>query len=167
VHRRDLRATPAAARRDRVRIDPGWRTVTADVFVDGTGFAGILIQKALGTSFVSFSNNLFNDAAIVLPTPIGNDIPSQTISTALKHGCRWKIPLTSRYGNGYVYSSAFCSADDAEHELREGLGMLDSYTPARHMKMKIGRVMKHWNRNCLAPRANAGRSVSGVRTISP
>src|SRR5436190_1095597 len=85
-----------------------------------------------------------------MPTPIDNDIPSQTISTALKHGWRWKIPLTSRYGNGYVYSSAFCTADDAEHELREGLGVLDSETPARHLKMKIGRVTKHWNKNCLA-----------------
>jgi tryptophan 6-halogenase len=65
--------------------------VTADIFVDCTGFAGILIQKALGTPFVSFSNNLFNDAAIAMPTPIGDDIPSQTISTALKHGWRWKI----------------------------------------------------------------------------
>jgi tryptophan 6-halogenase len=124
--------------------------VQADIFVDCTGFAGILIQQALGTPFVSFANNLFNDAAVALPTPIGDDIPSQTISTAQKHGWRWKIPLTNRYGNGYVYSSAFCSADDAEHELREGLGMLESETPARHLKMKIGRVPKHWNRNCLA-----------------
>ncbi len=124
--------------------------VTADIFVDCTGFAGLLIQKALGTPFVSFSNNLFNDAAVAMPTPIGSDIPSQTISTALKHGWRWKIPLTNRFGNGYVYSSAFCSADDAERELRESLGMLDSDMPARHLKMKIGRVTRHWNKNCLA-----------------
>jgi flavin-dependent dehydrogenase len=45
--------------------------VTADIFVDCTGFAGILIQKALDTPFVSFSNNLFNDSAIAMPTPIG------------------------------------------------------------------------------------------------
>ena len=108
------------------------------------------IQKALGTPYVSFSNNLYNDAAVAMPTPIGDDIPSQTISTALKHGWRWKIPLTNRFGNGYVYSSAFCSADEAERELRESLGMLDSTTPARHLKMKIGRVTRHWNKNCLA-----------------
>ncbi len=124
--------------------------IRADFFVDCTGFAGLLIQKALDTPFVSFSNNLFNDAAIALPSPIDDVIPSQTISTALKHGWRWRIPLTSRYGNGYVYSSAFCSADEAEHELREGLGLLDSPTPARHLKMKIGRVTKHLNKNCLA-----------------
>ena len=124
--------------------------VTADIFVDCTGFAALLIQKALGTPYVSFSNNLYNDAAVAMPTPIGDDIPSQTISTALKHGWRWKIPLTNRFGNGYVYSSAFCSADEAERELRESLGMLDSTTPARHLKMKIGRVTRHWNKNCLA-----------------
>jgi len=121
-----------------------------DFFVDCTGFAGILIQKALGTPFVSFSENLFNDSAVAMPTPLGDRIGSQTISAAMKHGWRWEIPLTNRRGNGYVYSSAFCSADQAEKELREALGMLDSPTEARHLKMKIGRVTHHWNRNCLA-----------------
>ena len=125
-------------------------TIAADFFVDCTGFAGLLIDKALKTPYVSFSNNLFNDAAVAIPTPIGKDIPSQTVSTAMKNGWAWKIPLTHRYGNGYVYSSAFCSADQAEHELRDHLGMLDDATPARHLKMKIGRVTRHWNRNCLA-----------------
>jgi tryptophan 6-halogenase len=58
--------------------------------------------------------------------------------------------LTSRYGNGYVYSTKFCSPDAAETELREHLGLLDSSVEARHLKMKIGRVTEHWNRNCLA-----------------
>jgi len=85
-----------------------------------------------------------------MPTPIGDSIPCQTISKAMKHGWAWEIPLTNRFGNGYVYSSAFCSADEAERELREMLGTLDSDVPARHLKMKIGRVTRHWNRNCLA-----------------
>ncbi|HEY2678409.1 MAG TPA: tryptophan halogenase family protein [Steroidobacteraceae bacterium] len=125
-------------------------TIHADLFVDCTGFAGLLIDKALQTPFVSFAENLFNDAAVAMPTPIGAKIPSETVSTAMKHGWAWKIPLTQRYGNGYVYSTQFCSADQAETELREHLGMLDSDTPARHLKMKIGRVTKHWNKNCLA-----------------
>jgi tryptophan 6-halogenase len=125
-------------------------TLHGDVFVDCTGFAGLLITQALKTPFVSFANNLFNDAAIAMPTPIGEAIPSETVSTAMKHGWAWKIPLTSRYGNGYVYSSQFCSADQAETELREHLGLLDSDTPARHLKMRIGRVTQHWNKNCLA-----------------
>ena len=125
-------------------------TIGADFFVDCTGFASLLSIKALATPFVSFSNNLFNDAAVAMPTPMDEFIPSQTVATAMKHGWAWKIPLTSRYGNGYVYSSSFCSADQAEHELRESLGLLESDTPARHLKMRIGRLTKHWNRNCLA-----------------
>ncbi|HTS85817.1 MAG TPA: tryptophan halogenase family protein [Usitatibacter sp.] len=124
--------------------------IEADFFVDCTGFAGLLIQKALNTPFVSFSENLFNDSAVAMPTPMTERISSQTISTAMRHGWCWEIPLTNRYGNGYVYSSQFCSADEAERELREKLGMLDSPTEARHLKMRVGRVTRHWNRNCLA-----------------
>ncbi|NRF65567.1 tryptophan 7-halogenase [Aquincola sp. S2] len=132
-----------------VRTQEG-ESIAADFFVDCTGFAALLIGKALNTPFVSFAENLFNDAAVAMPTPIGDTIPPQTVSTAMRHGWKWEIPLTNRYGNGYVYSSSFCSADEAERELRERLGLLDSDTPARHLKMRIGRVTKHWNRNCLA-----------------
>ncbi len=125
-------------------------TIAADFFVDCTGFAALLTGKALATPFVSFAENLFNDSAVALPTPMDPFIPSQTVSTAMNHGWAWKIPLANRYGNGYVYSSNFCSADEAEKELRESLGLLDSDTPARHLKMRIGRVTRHWNRNCLA-----------------
>jgi 2-polyprenyl-6-methoxyphenol hydroxylase-like FAD-dependent oxidoreductase len=124
--------------------------IGGDLFVDCTGFAGLLITQALKTPFVSFAENLFNDAAIAMPTPIGDTVPSQTVSTAMKHGWAWKIPLTQRFGNGYVYSTQFCTPDEAEAELREHLGLLDSDTPARHLKMRIGRVTKHWNKNCLA-----------------
>jgi len=125
-------------------------TIGADLFIDCTGFAGLLINQALKTPFVSFSENLFNDAAVAMPTPIGTTIPSETVSTAMKHGWAWKIPLTERFGNGYVYSSQYCSADQAETELRERLGELDSDVPVRHLKMRVGRVTKHWNKNCLA-----------------
>jgi tryptophan 6-halogenase len=124
--------------------------IDGDLFVDCTGFAGLLISQALKTPFISFQENLFNDAAIAMPTPITGTVPSQTVSTAMKHGWAWKIPLTQRFGNGYVYSTQFCTPDEAERELREHLGLLDSDTPARHLKMKIGRVAKHWNKNCLA-----------------
>jgi tryptophan 6-halogenase len=126
-------------------------TFGADLFVDCSGFAGLLIEKALHTPYVSFSNNLFNDAAVALPTPIGeSSIPSETVSSALRHGWAWKIPLTNRYGNGYVYSSGFCTADEAETELRRHLGLLEADVPARHLKMRVGRVTRHWNKNCLA-----------------
>src|SRR5690606_854173 len=125
-------------------------TLQGDFYVDCTGFSGLLIQQALNVPFVSFGKNLFNDSAVVMPTPSKDTIESQTISTALKYGWAWAIPLTSRIGNGYVYSSAFCSADQAETELRHHLGMLDSDQPARHLRMNVGRVAQHWHKHCLA-----------------
>jgi tryptophan 6-halogenase len=125
-------------------------TIRADMYIDCSGFAGLLIEQALKTPYISFAENLFNDAAVALPSPLDDSIPCETVSSALRHGWAWKIPLTSRYGNGYVYSSRFCSADEAERELRERLGLLDSATPARHLKMRVGRVTQPWNRNCLA-----------------
>ena len=124
--------------------------LAADFFVDCSGFSALLIDKALKTPFVSYADQLFNDSAVAMPTAIGEKIPSQTVSTAMKHGWAWTIPLTNRFGNGYVYSSSFCSSDQAETELRARIGTLDGATEARHLKMKLGRVSHHWNRNCLA-----------------
>jgi len=128
----------------------GDEALDADFFVDCSGFASLLIGKALQTPFVPFAENLFNDAAVAMPTPLQGPIASQTVSTALRHGWAWKIPLTSRHGNGYVYSSAHCSADAAETELRRHLGLLDADVPARHLKMRVGRMSKVWSRNCVA-----------------
>ncbi|KGI78917.1 tryptophan halogenase [Oleiagrimonas soli] len=125
-------------------------TLAADFFVDCTGFASLLIGKTLQTPFVSYAENLFNDAAVALPVPHDGPIMSQTVSTALRNGWSWKIPLTHRHGHGYVYSSAFCSAEDAETELRAHLGLLDADVPVRHLKMRVGRMQKHWHRNCVA-----------------
>ena len=125
-------------------------TIAGDFFVDCSGFRGTLLQETLRVPFRSFAENLFNDAAVVLPTEQVADIGSQTVSTAMKYGWAWEIPLTHRIGNGYVYSSSFCSSDEAETELREVLGLLDSGVEARHLKMKVGRVENHWHRNCLA-----------------
>lgn len=125
-------------------------TIAADLFVDCTGFAGLLIEKALKVPFVSFADSLFNDAAVAMPSPMAAAVPSETVSTALKHGWAWQIPLTHRFGNGYVYSTRFCSPDAAESELRRHLGLLDSDLEARHLRMRIGRVASPWHANCLA-----------------
>lgn len=121
-----------------------------DLFVDCTGFASVLMQKTLGVGFRGFGNNLFNDAAVALPTPIDESPPCETVSYALSNGWCWRIPLTNRYGNGYVYSSDFMSADEAETELRQFVGELDGEQKARHLKMRVGQLEKHWERNCLA-----------------
>ncbi len=127
-------------------------TLLGDFFVDCSGFRALLAKQTLGASFLPFSNNLFNDRAVVMPTPHqdGAPLPVATGSTAMSNGWRWTIPLTSRIGNGYVYSSGYCDPDAAETELRSALGMLDSDIPARHLQMKVGRLENSWTGNCLA-----------------
>ena len=124
--------------------------LSGDFFVDCSGFASILLQKTLKVPFVSFSENLFNDSAVAIPTNIETEIPAETLSTALSNGWAWKIPLTNRFGNGYVFSSKYCSPDEAETELRSHLNILESDVEARHLKMKVGRVQETWAKNCVA-----------------
>ena len=124
--------------------------IKGDFFVDCTGFSALLIQKTLGVKFNAYKDNLFNDSAVVMPTTVSDKIPVETTSTALSTGWCWKIPLRNRFGHGYVYSSGFISADDAETELRTHLGCLDADIPARHLKMNVGSLDQHWSHNCLA-----------------
>lgn len=129
----------------------GSGVIEADFFVDCTGFASVLTSKTLGVPFLSYKDVLFNDRAVALPTALDGDaLASQTISSALKHGWVWKIPLNNRFGNGYVYSSEHTDADSAEKELREHIGLDDESVEARHLKMRVGRSATCWNRNSLA-----------------
>mgnify|MGYP006084909059 FL=1 len=126
---------------------------SADLYIDCTGFRALIIQQTLKSEFISFSDNLFNDRAVAIQTPktMQSSIRASTKSTALSNGWAWEIPLTNRYGNGYVYSSSFISPDQAEQELRTHLNIGDKDdVKVRHLAMKIGRIDKHWNKNCLA-----------------
>jgi 2-polyprenyl-6-methoxyphenol hydroxylase-like FAD-dependent oxidoreductase len=124
--------------------------IEADFFIDCSGFAGLLMQRTLEVPFHSFKSNLFNDAAVVVPTEVPADLPVETGATALSAGWAWSIPLTSRVGNGYVYSSDFLSADEAEAELRSHLGLTEGEAPVRHLSFRVGQLQRHWDRNCVA-----------------
>jgi hypothetical protein len=124
-------------------------TLPADFFLDGSGFRAMLIEEALGERFISFGDNLFNDRAVAMPTPRADGpLRAQTSATTLSNGWAWHIPLTNRTGNGYVYSSAHLSPDQAEAELRTHLG--SNAGEARHLQMKVGRMANSWVHNCLA-----------------
>lgn len=132
-----------------VTIDNG-ESLAADYFFDCTGFRSLLMQKTLNEPFVSFSENLFNNAAIALPTRIDQSFKAQTTATALSNGWAWHIPLRHRTGNGYVFSTDYCSFDQAEIELRQHLGLLDADVETRKIKMKVGRCRNTWVKNCVA-----------------
>lgn len=125
--------------------------IAADFFIDASGFRSLIAQEALGEPFEPFAANLFNDSAVAMPSPNApGPIACATGAHALSSGWAWKIPLTNRTGNGYVFASTFLSVDQAETELRGHLGMLDDPTPARHLRMKVGQIARSWVRNCLA-----------------
>lgn len=127
-------------------------TISADLFIDCTGFLSLLIEKTLNVPFVSYKEALYNDRAVAIASNIDNElpIPSHTESTALSAGWAWKIPLVSRYGNGYVYSSDYISDADAETELRAHIGPSCEGMKARFIKMRVGRRELHWHKNVLA-----------------
>ena len=132
-------------------LGEGDAVIPGDMFVDASGFRATLIQQALGEPFESFAGNLFNDAAVAMPSDRdAGPTTCETRSTALSAGWAWRIPLTNRTGNGYVYSSRYLDADAAETELRRHLGLLDADVTARHLKMKVGQLRRTWARNCLA-----------------
>jgi glycine/D-amino acid oxidase-like deaminating enzyme len=123
--------------------------LVADYFIDCSGFASILMQKTLGVRFKSFSENLFNDSVVVMPTDMARVIPVETRAHALSTGWCWKIPLRNRFGNGYVYSSDFITHDQAEIEFRQYIGMENSSQDCRHLRMRVGQLEHHWVNNCL------------------
>ncbi|WP_298090368.1 tryptophan halogenase family protein [uncultured Sphingomonas sp.] len=130
-------------------VTDGGAMIAADLFVDCSGFAGLLMEKTLGVPWRSFAANLFNDAAVVLPTAMDRAPPVETVSTALTNGWCWTIPLRHRFGNGYVYARDFLSADAAESELRAFLNVGDA-GEARHLTFRVGQLARHWERNCIA-----------------
>lgn len=126
------------------------RRFEADFFLDASGFRATLIEGALGEPHLGFSDNLFNDSAVVTPTPLPAGGPqAMTRATAASAGWIWHIPLTSRAGNGYVYSSRYLDKEAAAAELRRHCGLAED-AEVRHLRMKCGRVARSWVGNCLA-----------------
>ena len=124
--------------------------IEGDVFVDCSGFRAVIAERALGARHIAFGDNLFNDRAVVMPTPRTVPFRPQTDSIAMQAGWRWRIPLTSRTGNGYVYSSRYIADEDAEAKLRAALGADGAQGEARFLQMRVGRLEQSWTRNCLA-----------------
>jgi 2-polyprenyl-6-methoxyphenol hydroxylase-like FAD-dependent oxidoreductase len=126
------------------------RRFEAELFVDASGFRAAIIEGALNEPHRPFAENLFNDRAVVTPTPHPvNGIRACTRSTAKSSGWIWHIPLTNRIGNGYVYSSRYIDPEQAAAELRDHLGLGED-AELRHLQMKCGRIERTWVENCLA-----------------
>jgi tryptophan halogenase len=121
----------------------------ADLYIDCSGFRGVLIQQILDTGYLDWSAMLPCDRAVALPTASGATRPPYTHSRARSAGWHWRIPLQHRNGNGYVYSSAHCSDEEAHKDLLSALDEKPLADP-RFLRFVTGRRKVFWNRNCVA-----------------
>src|SRR5215469_9066237 len=95
---------------ERHRLD---ETVAADLFIDCSGFRGLLIEQALRTGYEDWTNWLPCDRSVAVPCASAAAPVPYTRAIASRSGWRWRIPLQNRIGNGYVFCSGFESDADA------------------------------------------------------
>jgi tryptophan halogenase len=129
-------------------LDTG-ATVEGDLFIDCSGFRGLLIEEALQTGYESWSHLLFCDRAYAAQSEgIGDPMPYTDV-TAHGAGWRWRIPLQHRYGNGSVYSSRHISDEDALAQFKAAIPD-PLLTEPRQIRFNPGRRKQTWNKNVIA-----------------
>lgn len=124
----------------------------ADLFLDCSGFQGLLINKTLREPFVSYRNCLLNDRALAAQVRYPDEVRRSPYTTAraMNSGWCWDIPLFHRRGVGYVYGSDFISDEQAEDEFRRLLGPPGEGVELRRIRMRVGRHRNLWVKNCVA-----------------
>jgi len=154
---------------DALRLETG-EEVAADLFLDCSGFRGLLISDALGVGYQDWTHWLPCDRAMAVPSAAALDPHPYTIAAAQTAGWQWRIPLQHRTGNGHVYCSNFMSDDEAAAILLRNLDSPASAEP-RPLRFTTGRRTTAWRKNCVALGLAAGfmeplesTSINLVRT---
>ncbi len=125
-------------------------SVAGDLFIDCSGFRGLLIEGALETGYDDWSHWLPCNRAVAVPCAHGDTAQlAYTRATAREAGWQWRIPLQHRIGNGYVYCSDYLSDDEAATTLLANLDGPAQSTP-RQLSFVTGKRRKMWNRNVVA-----------------
>jgi tryptophan 7-halogenase len=125
------------------------RLVEGELFIDCSGFRGLLIEQKLGTGYEDWSRWLPCDRAVAVPTPHTGPPEPYVRCTARSAGWQWRIPLQHRMGNGLVYSSSHLTKDDAEASLLSNLESAPLAQP-RHLAFTAGRRRSAWSANVVS-----------------
>jgi tryptophan 7-halogenase len=131
-----------------VVLESGERIV-GDLFIDCSGFSGLLIEKALHTGYEDWSHWLPCDRAWAVPCESTMEPTPYTRSTAHTAGWQWRIPLQHRVGNGHVFASQFMHEDEAKSILLNNLDGKPLMEP-KLLRFLTGKRKKFWNKNCVA-----------------
>lgn len=131
------------------------RRVEGELFIDCSGFRGLLIGGAMDVEFEDWSHWLPCDRAIAVPSASSAPLTPYTRSTAHKAGWQWRIPLQHRTGNGHVYSSAHLSDEEAERILVEHLDTRP-IGDFNRLRFTAGRRKRSWEGNVVAIGLSSG-----------
>ncbi|MDO6428811.1 tryptophan 7-halogenase [Thalassotalea sp. 1_MG-2023] len=137
-----------------VTLDNG-EIVEGDLFIDCSGFKGLLIEEALHTGYEDWSQWLICDRAMAVQTELVGEPTPYTRSIAKSFGWQWRIPLQHRMGNGYIYASQFQTDDDAERTLLDSVQGA-TINQVRKFRFTPGRRKQVWNKNCVAIGLSSG-----------
>ncbi|MGB9989501.1 tryptophan halogenase family protein [Pseudoduganella rhizocola] len=137
-----------------VRMENG-AVIGAELFIDCSGFRGLLIEQTLKTGFEDWTHWLPCDRAWAVPCELAADLPPYTRASARPAGWQWRIGLQHRTGNGHVFSSRYMSDDEAAGIL---MGSLDGKPLAepKMLRFTAGKRRKVWNRNVVAIGLSSG-----------
>jgi len=130
---------------------------SADLYIDCTGFKSLLLSETLKEPFESYNDMLPNDSAWATKIPYKDkekELVPYTNCSAIENGWVWNIPLWSRVGTGYVYSSEFVDDNTALKEFKKYLGQED--LEFKKIKMRVGIHNRLWVKNVIAIGLSAG-----------
>ncbi len=133
---------------DSVKLDNN-ETISGDLFIDCSGFRGLLIEGALETGYEEWTKWLPCNRAVAIPSENTDTPRPYTRAIAQSAGWQWQIPLQNRTGNGHVYCSDYINDDSAEKILSANLPGMALSDP-RILKFVTGKRKRTWNKNCIA-----------------
>ena len=123
--------------------------IEADLFVDCSGFRGLIIEQKLKAGYLDWTNYLPCNRAVAVSTAYAGEPAPYTKATAHEAGWQWRIPLQHRDGNGFVYSSEFMSEDEAASKFLANLPGKPITDPI-FLRFTGGRRKKTWIKNCVS-----------------
>jgi len=150
----DVALNPANGHVTHVQLADG-QVVGGDLFIDCSGFRGLLIEQALHTGYDNWQHWLPSDRAVAVPCALAAEPDPFTRATARSAGWQWRIPLQHRMGNGHVYCSGYIDDAEAERTLLANLEGEPLAEP-RRIEFVTGRRKQSWNRNVIALGLSSG-----------